>query len=118
VSVLVHKQFHLGHQYSYLSHLPPTQAELADEVVATLTPAGAKSVEFTTFLGSLGSWVAFEASPPMADPSIHLTERWASSSRWLRRQARYLCHLLTENRYGFIVDPAVTAATRTGERDA
>jgi transposase len=30
----------------------------------------------------------------------------------------YLGHLLTENRHGFIVDTAVTAATGTGERDA
>jgi hypothetical protein len=30
----------------------------------------------------------------------------------------YLAHLLTENRHGFIVDTAVTAATGTAERDA
>ena len=36
------------------------------------------------------------------------------------REARlgYLAHLLTENRHGFIVDTAVTAATGTAERDA
>ena len=36
------------------------------------------------------------------------------------REARlgYLGHLLTENRHGFIVDTAVTAAMGTGERDA
>src|SRR5262249_59060851 len=30
----------------------------------------------------------------------------------------YLCHLLTENRHGFIIDTAVTAAGGTAERDA
>ena len=30
----------------------------------------------------------------------------------------YLAHLLTENRHGFIVDTAVTAASGTAERDA
>jgi transposase len=36
------------------------------------------------------------------------------------REARlgYLAHLLTENRHGFIVDTAVTAASGTAERDA
>jgi len=31
---------------------------------------------------------------------------------------RYLAHLLTENRHGLIIDTAVTAASRTAERDA
>lgn len=50
----------------------------------------------------------------ITDPDARLYKKAAG------REAKlgYLGHLLTENRHGFIVDTAVTAATGTAERDA
>ena len=48
------------------------------------------------------------------DPDARLYKKAAGREAKLA----YLGHLLTENRHGFIVDTAVTAATGTAERDA
>jgi transposase len=50
----------------------------------------------------------------MTDPDARLYKKA------MGREAKlaYLGHLLTENRHGFIIDTAVTAATGTAERDA
>jgi transposase len=48
-----------------------------------------------------------------SDPEARLYKKGGGEAK-----LAYLGHLLTENRHGFIVDTAVTAATGTAERDA
>jgi transposase len=50
----------------------------------------------------------------ITDPDARLYRK----ARGREAKLAYLGHLLTENRHGFIVDTAVTAATGTAERDA
>lgn len=85
--VLVHQQFHLGHHYQYLAHLLPSLIPLVDEVVVAITPAGAASVEFRSFLASFDTHVQFDVILPVADPSLPRKQRWRLHND-LRRAVR------------------------------
>src|SRR5689334_2163621 len=85
--VLVHQQFHLGHHYQYLAHLLPSMIPLVDEIVVAITPDGASSPEFRSFLAPFDSHVQFDVTLPAADPRLLRQERWRLHND-LRRAVR------------------------------
>ena len=115
------------------------------EVLAAIKAEGLLSDEHFTVDGTLlEAWASHKSfkpkgsdGPPPADPknptvNFHGETRRNDThqsttdpdarlyKKATGREAKlaYLGHLLTENRHGFIVDTAVTAATGTAERDA
>jgi transposase len=115
------------------------------EVLGTIREEGLLSDEHFTVDGTLlEAWASYKSfrpndtdGPPPDDPKNPTVDFRGETRRnethqsttdpdarlfkkGTGREAKlaYLGHLLTENRHGFIVDTAVTAATGTAERDA
>jgi transposase len=115
------------------------------EVLAAIKAEGLLSDEHFTVDGTLlEAWASHKSfkpkatdAPPPDDPKNPTVNFRGTSRRNATHQSTtdpdarlyrkasgreaklaYLGHLLTENRHGFIVDTAVTAATGTAERDA
>jgi transposase len=114
------------------------------EVVAAITAEGLMSDEHFTVDGTLlEAWASHKSFKPKGakrppddpkNPTVNFHGEMRRNDthqsttdpdarlykKAVGREAKlgYLGHLLTENRHGFIVDAAVTAATGTAERDA